>query len=95
MFAGSVYWLNNFYGSKSKSVYRVAEPDVTIAFTWNCVLSVLENSPVPFPEDRFWFYGYEEFEAACDLRGDRYGKLLSELAGLLLDWSGIRGPLVV
>ncbi|CAF1711711.1 unnamed protein product [Brassica napus] len=52
MFAGSVYWLNNFYGSKSKSVYRVAEPDVTIAFTWNCVLSVLENSPVPFPEDR-------------------------------------------
>lgn len=95
MFVGSVYRLNNFYGSKSKSVYRVAEPDVTIAFTWNCVLSVLENSPVPFPEDRFWFYGYEEFEAACDLRGDRYGKLLSELAGLLLDWSGIRGPLVV
>ncbi|CAN7085868.1 unnamed protein product [Brassica oleracea var. botrytis] len=52
MFAGSVYRLNNFYGSKSNSVYRVAEPDVTIAFTWNFVLSVLENSPVPFPEDR-------------------------------------------
>ncbi|KAF3533021.1 hypothetical protein DY000_02038093 [Brassica cretica] len=47
MFAGSVYWLNNFYGSKSKSVYRVAEPDMTIAFTWNSVLSVLENSPLP------------------------------------------------
>ncbi|CAN7084094.1 unnamed protein product [Brassica oleracea var. botrytis] len=72
MFAGSLYRLNNFYGSKSKSVYRVAEQDVTIAFTWNSVLSVLENSPVPFPEDRFRFYGYEEFEAACDLRGDLY-----------------------
>ena len=95
MFAGSVYWLNNFYGSKSKSVYRVAEPDVTIAFTWNSVLSVLENCPVPFPEDRFRFYDYEEFEAVCDLRGDLYGKLLTELAGLLLDWFGIRGPLAV
>ncbi|KAL0804652.1 hypothetical protein Bca101_097142 [Brassica carinata] len=64
MFAGSVYRHNNFYGSNSKSVYRVAEQDVTIAFTWNSVLSVLENSPVPFPEDRLQFYGYEEFEAA-------------------------------
>uniref|UniRef100_A0A0D3CS73 Replication factor A C-terminal domain-containing protein n=1 Tax=Brassica oleracea var. oleracea TaxID=109376 RepID=A0A0D3CS73_BRAOL len=72
MFAGSLYRLNNFYGSKSKSVYRVAEQDVTSAFTWNSVLSVLENSPVPFPEERFRFYGYEEFEAACDLRGDLY-----------------------
>ncbi|KAH0873094.1 hypothetical protein HID58_070456, partial [Brassica napus] len=63
-FAGSVYRHNNFYGSNSKSVYRVAEQDVTIAFTWNSVLSVLENSPVPFPEDRLQFYGYEEFEAA-------------------------------
>ncbi|CAN6990683.1 unnamed protein product [Brassica rapa subsp. trilocularis] len=72
LFAGSVYRLNNFYGSKSKTVYRVAEPDVTVAFTWNSVLSPLENSPVPFPEDRFRFYGYEEFEAACDLKGDLY-----------------------
>ncbi|WZZ78508.1 hypothetical protein YC2023_099080 [Brassica napus] len=72
MVAGSTYRLNNFYGSKSKTVYRVAEPDVTIAFSWNFVLSVLENSSVPFPEDRFRFYGYEEFEAACDLRGDLY-----------------------
>ncbi|KAF2585282.1 hypothetical protein F2Q70_00034983 [Brassica cretica] len=93
MFAGSVYWLNNFYGSKSKSVYRVAEPDMTIAFTWNSVLSVLENSPVPFPEDRFRFYGYEEFEAVCDLRGDLYDyvgyvKLVNEQAlsdSLVLD----------
>ncbi|KAF2588164.1 hypothetical protein F2Q70_00038722 [Brassica cretica] len=72
MVAGSIYRLNNFYGSKSKTVYRVAEPDVTIAFSWNFLLSVLENSSVPFPEDRFRFYGYEEFEAACDLRGDLY-----------------------
>ncbi|WZZ73478.1 hypothetical protein YC2023_084848 [Brassica napus] len=90
MFAGSVYRLNNFYGSKRKNVYRVAEPDVIISFTWNSVLSVLLNSPVPFSEDRFRFYGYEEFEAACDLKGDLYGKLLSELAGLLLDRFVIR-----
>nr|VDD54623.1 unnamed protein product [Brassica oleracea] len=82
MVAGSIYRLNNFYGSKSKTVYRVAEPDVTIAFSWNFVLSVLENSSVPFPEDRFRFYGYEEFEAACDLRGDLYGKLLLEFMTL-------------
>uniref|UniRef100_A0A0D3B900 Replication factor A C-terminal domain-containing protein n=1 Tax=Brassica oleracea var. oleracea TaxID=109376 RepID=A0A0D3B900_BRAOL len=72
MIAGSIYRLNKFYGSKSKIVYRVAEPDVTIAFSWNYVLSDLEDSPVQFPEDRFRFYGYEEFEAACDLKGDLY-----------------------
>ncbi|KAF3556134.1 hypothetical protein F2Q69_00017132 [Brassica cretica] len=93
MVPGSIYRLNNFYGSKIKTVYRVAEPDVTIAFSWNFVLSVLENCPVPFPEDRFRFYGYEEFEAACDLRGDLYDyvghmKLVNEQAlsdSLVLD----------
>ena len=75
MIAGSIYRLNKFYGSKSKIVYRVAEPDVTIAFSWNYVLSDLEDSPVQFPEDRFRFYGYEEFEAACDLKGDLYGTI--------------------
>ncbi|CAN6916524.1 unnamed protein product [Brassica oleracea var. botrytis] len=55
--AGSIYRLNKFYGSKSKIVYRVAEPD---------------DSPVQFPEDRFRFYGYEEFEAVSDLKGDLY-----------------------
>ncbi|CAF1994386.1 unnamed protein product [Brassica oleracea var. botrytis] len=93
MFAGSVYRLNNFYGSKRKNVYRVAEPDVIISFTWNSVLSVLLNSPVPFSEDRFRFYGYEEFEAACDLKGDLYDyvghlKLVNEQAlsdSLVLD----------
>ncbi|CAN6839489.1 unnamed protein product [Brassica oleracea] len=74
MIAGSIYRLNRFYGSKSKNVFRVADPDVTISFTWNSVLSPLENSPVQFPEDRFRFYGHEEFEAACDLRGVVYGE---------------------
>ncbi|KAF2617517.1 hypothetical protein F2Q68_00040563 [Brassica cretica] len=75
MIAGSIYRLINFYGSKSKTVYRVAEPDVIIAFSWNSVLTVLGNGPVQFPVDRFRFYGYEEFEAACDLKGDLYNFL--------------------
>ncbi|CAF2147445.1 unnamed protein product [Brassica napus] len=74
MIAGSIYRLIRFYGSKSKNVFRVADPDVTISFTWNSVLSPLENSPVQFPEDRFRFYGHEEFEAACDLKGAVYGE---------------------
>lgn len=75
MIAGSVYRLNKFYGFKSKTVYRVAESSVTITFSWNSVLSVLEDSPVGFPEDRFRFHRHEEFEAACDLKGDLYGKI--------------------
>ncbi|CAF1921107.1 unnamed protein product [Brassica napus] len=72
MIAGSLYRLIKFYESKSKTVYRVSKQDVTIFFSWN---SVLENCPVQFLEDRFRFYGYEEFESACDLKGDLYGKL--------------------
>ncbi|CDY72288.1 BnaUnng05010D, partial [Brassica napus] len=64
MIAGSLYRLIKFYGSKSKTMYRVSEQDVTISFSWNSVLSVLENYPVQFLEDRFRFYGYEEFESA-------------------------------
>ena len=75
MFPGSTYRLNNFFGSKTKKVYQVADPDVTIAFSWNSVLSVLKDSSIRFPEDRFHFHGYEEFEAGCDLRGDLYGKI--------------------
>ena len=75
MIAGSLYRLIKFYGSKSKTMYRVSEQDVTISFSWNSVLSVLENCPVQFLEDRFRFYGYEEFESACDLKGDLYCKL--------------------
>ncbi|CDY41089.1 BnaC05g10800D [Brassica napus] len=72
MIPGSTYRLNNFFGSKTKKVYRVADRDVTIAFSWNPVLYVLKDSSIRFPEDRFRFHGYELFEAACDLRGDLY-----------------------
>uniref|UniRef100_A0A0D3DC04 Replication factor A C-terminal domain-containing protein n=1 Tax=Brassica oleracea var. oleracea TaxID=109376 RepID=A0A0D3DC04_BRAOL len=41
-------------------------------FSWNTVLTPLQNSLVPFPEDRFRFHDHEEFEANCDLRGDLY-----------------------
>nr|VDC70192.1 unnamed protein product [Brassica rapa] len=79
MIAGSIYRLTNFYGSRSKTVYRVAEPIVAITFSWTSVLSVFEDSSVHFPEDRFRFNGYEEFEAGCDLGGDLYGKLSTSL----------------
>ncbi|CAN6972619.1 unnamed protein product [Brassica rapa subsp. trilocularis] len=72
MIPDSTYRLNNYFGSKTKKVYRVADPDVTIAFSWNSVLSVLTDSSIRFPEDRFRFHGYEEFEAACDLKGDLF-----------------------
>ncbi|KAF8052063.1 hypothetical protein N665_1615s0007 [Sinapis alba] len=93
LIVGSIYRLTNFYGSKSKVVYRVADPNVTITFSWNSVLSVLDSSSVLFPEDRFRFHGYEEFEAACDLKGDLYDyvghiKLVNEQAlndSLVLD----------
>ncbi|KAF2542380.1 hypothetical protein F2Q68_00029704 [Brassica cretica] len=72
MKAGATYRLNKFYGSKSKTIYRVAEPSVTISFSGNSVISVLEDSSIRFPEDWFRIHGYKEFEAACDLRGDLY-----------------------
>ncbi|CAF1786099.1 unnamed protein product [Brassica napus] len=74
MKAGATYRLNKFFGSKCKTIYRVAEPSVTISFSWNYVLSVLEDSSIRFPEDRFRIHGFREFEAASDLRGDLYGK---------------------
>ncbi|CAF2070559.1 unnamed protein product [Brassica napus] len=72
MKAGRIYRLNNFFGSKNKTLYRVAEPSVIITFSSTSALSVLENSPVCFPDDRFRFHGYEEFDTACDLKGDLY-----------------------
>ncbi|KAH0866469.1 hypothetical protein HID58_083680, partial [Brassica napus] len=36
---GSVYKLNNFYGSSNKSVYRVSDHAVTVSFSWNSELS--------------------------------------------------------
>ncbi|KAG2255330.1 hypothetical protein Bca52824_074624 [Brassica carinata] len=73
MIHGSTYRLNKLFGSKTKKVYWVSDPDVTIAFSSNSVLSVLKDSSIRFPEDRFRFHGYEQFEAAYDLRGDLYG----------------------
>ncbi|CAN6908006.1 unnamed protein product [Brassica oleracea] len=67
MKAGATYQLNKFFGSKSKTIYRVAEPSVTISFSWNSVLSVLDDSSIRFHEDRFRIHGYREFEAASDL----------------------------
>ncbi|CAN6920773.1 unnamed protein product, partial [Brassica oleracea] len=70
--AGSVYNLSNFFGSRSKDQYRVADHVATVSFSWNSSLSVLENPPVLIPEDRFRFHTYKEFKANCDSRGDLY-----------------------
>ena len=72
---GSVYKLNNFYGSSNKSVYRVSDHAVTASFSWNSELSVLEDSPIHFDEDRFRFHSFEDFQASCDRKGDLYGNL--------------------
>ncbi|CAG7887985.1 unnamed protein product [Brassica rapa] len=69
---GSVYKLNNFYGSSNKSVYRVSDHAVTVSFSWNSELSVLEDSPIHFDEDRFQFHSFEDFQASCDRKGDLY-----------------------
>uniref|UniRef100_M4D1D6 DUF223 domain-containing protein n=2 Tax=Brassica campestris TaxID=3711 RepID=M4D1D6_BRACM len=67
---GSLYKLNNFYGSSNKTMYRVSDHAVTVSFSWNSELSVLEDSPTPFDEDRFRFHSFEEFQAGCDRKGD-------------------------
>ncbi|CAF2165048.1 unnamed protein product [Brassica napus] len=69
---GSVYTLKNFYGSRNKTMYRVADHIATVSFTWNSELSVLYEIPTSFDEDRFRFHSYEDFEANCDLKGDLY-----------------------
>ncbi|KAF3556588.1 hypothetical protein F2Q69_00016370 [Brassica cretica] len=69
---GSVYQLDNFYGSKNKPVYRVADHITTVSFTWNSEMSVLHEVPISFDEDRFRFHSYEDFEANCDLKDDLY-----------------------
>ncbi|WZY94441.1 hypothetical protein YC2023_066770 [Brassica napus] len=68
----SLYKLNNFYGSSNKTMYRVSDHAVTVSFSWNSELSVLEDSPTPFDEDRFRFHSFEEFQAGCDRKGDLY-----------------------
>ncbi|KAH0880441.1 hypothetical protein HID58_067835 [Brassica napus] len=72
---GSVYKLNNFYGSRNKSVFRVADHTVTVSFSWNSELTVLLDCPTHFDADSFRFHSYEEFQANCDLKGDLYSKL--------------------
>ncbi|XP_013654700.3 uncharacterized protein LOC106359570 [Brassica napus] len=70
--AGSVYKLTNFFGSRSKYQYRVADHSATVSFSWNSSLSVLENPPFFFLVDRFRFHSYDEFRANCDSKGDLY-----------------------
>ncbi|CAF1704575.1 unnamed protein product [Brassica napus] len=72
---GSLYKLNNFYGSSNKTMYRVSDHAVTVSFSWNSELSVLEDSHTPFDEDRFRFHSFEEFQAGCDRKGDLYDVL--------------------
>uniref|UniRef100_A0A0D3AQK0 Replication factor A C-terminal domain-containing protein n=1 Tax=Brassica oleracea var. oleracea TaxID=109376 RepID=A0A0D3AQK0_BRAOL len=74
---GSVYKLINFYGSKNKPVYRVADHVETVSFAWNSEMSVLHEIPISFDEDRFRFHSYKDFEANCDLKGDLHGKHIS------------------
>ncbi|KAL0814899.1 hypothetical protein Bca101_071342 [Brassica carinata] len=70
--SGSVYKLSNFFGSRNKAQYRVTDHSATITFAWNSKLSVIDNPPVAFHEDRFRFYSYEEFQANCDRKIDLY-----------------------
>lgn len=81
---GSVYKLNNFYGSSNKSMYRVSDHVATVSFSWNSELSVLQDIHTPFDEDRFRFHSFEEFQANCDRKGDLYGKLGSPPHHLLV-----------
>ncbi|KAG2321788.1 hypothetical protein Bca52824_015001 [Brassica carinata] len=60
------------FGLRSKVQFRVADHNVTVSFSWNIFLTPLQNSPVPFPEDRLRFHDHEEFEANCGLKGDLY-----------------------
>ncbi|KAG2268541.1 hypothetical protein Bca52824_063096 [Brassica carinata] len=97
MKAGCTYRLNKFFGSKSKTVYRVADSDVTISFSWNSALTTLGDSSIHFPDDRIRIHGFREFDGASDMKGDLYdyighiklvnGKVPSD--GLLLDESEI------
>ncbi|KAL0802081.1 hypothetical protein Bca101_057257 [Brassica carinata] len=48
--AGSVYKLVNFFGSRNKVQYQVADHKATLSFSWNYGLSVLENPPVQIAE---------------------------------------------
>ncbi|KAH0858753.1 hypothetical protein HID58_087014 [Brassica napus] len=70
--SGSVYKLSHFYGSRNKAQYQVTDHSATVTFSWNSELSVIDNPPVAFQEDRFRFYSYEEFQADCDRKINLY-----------------------
>ncbi|KAL0722302.1 hypothetical protein Bca4012_036901 [Brassica carinata] len=72
LISGSVFKLQNFFGSKNKNQYRVADHIAIVSFSWNSVLTVIDNPPVQIPEDRFKFHGYDDFRANCDSKGDLY-----------------------
>ncbi|KAL0801547.1 hypothetical protein Bca101_056723 [Brassica carinata] len=61
-----------FLWIEEKVQFRVADHNVTVSFSWNTVLTPLQNILVPFPEDQFRFHDHEEFEANCGLKGDLY-----------------------
>ncbi|KAG2243637.1 hypothetical protein Bca52824_094531 [Brassica carinata] len=79
--AGSVYKLVNFFGSRNKVQYQVADHKATLSFSWNYGLSVLENPPVQIAKDRLRFQ-CEEFNANCDSRGALYGKSCRSIVGV-------------
>ncbi|KAL0864537.1 hypothetical protein Bca101_043655 [Brassica carinata] len=72
LIAGSVYELTNFFGSRNKEQYPVADHIAIVTFTWNTDLSVLDDPPVRIPEDRFRFRSLDEFRANCDSKGGLY-----------------------
>lgn len=43
-----------------------------------CPLSA-DDGTIHFPADRFRIHGYQDFDAACDLKGDLYGKFSPSL----------------
>ncbi|KAG2309155.1 hypothetical protein Bca52824_028903 [Brassica carinata] len=65
---------SQFYGVKSKEIYRVADQSLTVSFSNGSVLAPLDDIPtsVSFPTDRFRFHTYEDFKANGGLRGDLY-----------------------
>ncbi|KAG5415615.1 hypothetical protein IGI04_003182 [Brassica rapa subsp. trilocularis] len=60
--------LIHFWESRNETVIQGFIPAGRI----DTYLPHMKDSSVCFPEDRFRFHGYEEFDAACDLRGDLY-----------------------
>ncbi|KAF8101846.1 hypothetical protein N665_0201s0159 [Sinapis alba] len=73
---GATYALQNFFATKSKDIYRVADQSLTISFSNGSVLSPLNDTDVPvsdsFPADRFRFHTHSDFQANSGLRGDLY-----------------------